>query len=303
MPDDSQTSDPPQALLLIGKPELAGLEVVQGLHRRLEAAGYRPTEVLLGEWLKARAKPQAELVVAAGGDGTVRHAATAAYESGARLMVLPLGTANDLARTLGVPLRPERAAELLETGCWRRIDLGRCNGLIFCNVASFGLSSSVAQRLTSERKKKWGPLAYARQMLDSARASRHLRVRLELDGEHYRYRALQVGIASGETQGGGNRVAADASIDDGKLRVYVIEPQPLPRLMVMALSVKLGAYDLWEGAHFYEAEHVRVTTRGGHKVNVDGDLLTRTPVEAEILPGAIEVLVPPETVKKADETE
>ncbi len=291
------SSSPPEplALVLIGKRDHAGLAVVRDLFERLHVAGYAVQEMLLEDWLETTAPPKIELVVAVGGDGTVRTAAAAAYAGRSRLAVVPLGTANDLARTLGLPLQPDQAVGLLQAGRWRRIDLGRCNGQIFCNVASLGLSAKVAQRLTGERKRRWGPLAYAREMVDSLRTFRSLHVALDLDGVRHNYRALQVGIASGVTQGGGTRVAPGARIDDGRFQVYVVEPQPLPRLLAMALSLKLGAHNLWDGAHFQTARRVRVATRGAHEVNVDGDLLTRTPIEAEILPGAIEVLVPAET--------
>lgn len=298
MPNQSTASNARRALLLIGKPELTGLDAVEALRARLRDQSTRVREMTLKQWLDGAdgsAGGETDLVVAVGGDGTVRTAAEAAYAAGARLAILPTGTANDLARTLDLPLRPERAVELLDTGRWRRIDLGRCNGQIFCNVASLGLSAKVAQRLTGERKKRWGPLAYAREMMDSLRTFRSLRVALDLDGVRRHYRALQVGIASGVTQGGGTRVAPGARIDDGRFQVYVVEPQPLPRLLAMALSLKLGAHDLWDGAHFHAARRVRVAARGAHEVNIDGDLLTRTPIEAEILPGAIEVLVPAET--------
>ncbi len=296
LPLQSQ-SPQPRALIVVGREEQTDEPVVQAARDLLAVEGYAVAICPLQNWLRSGASiaPEgAALVIAAGGDGSVREAAAMAQTLNAVLAILPLGTANDLARTLGLPLEADQALELLRSGRRRRIDLGRCNGRVFCNVASLGLSAEVAQRLTRERKKRWGPLAYVREVLDAFRTYRGLGVRLEIDGRRLVFRALQVGVASGESQGGGAKVSPRARIDDGRLRIYVLERQSLPRLLLMALSLKVGAHDLWEGAHFFTARKVRIETRQGQRINVDGDLLERTPADFDILPAALEVLVPVE---------
>ncbi|WP_421709199.1 diacylglycerol/lipid kinase family protein [Algihabitans sp.] len=291
---------PRRALFVVGRKENGKNSAVLAARKLLTDDGYALSFLSLKDRqpkdLPAQARRSEDgdlsLIVAAGGDGSVREAAAIAYATATPLALLPLGTANDLARTLDIPLDPDRAVDLLRSGRRRRIDLGRCNGRIFCNVASIGLSAKVAQRLTRERKKRWGPLAYAREAVDALRTFRSLPVRLTLDDRSLTQRALQVGIASGESQGGGARVTPDAQIDDGRLRVYALEPQKPLRLMMMALLLKLGAHNLFEGAHFFAAKRVRLETEKPEKINVDGDLLERTPADLELLPGAIEVLVP-----------
>lgn len=99
-------------------------------------------------------------VILGGGDGTLNPSAAGLRDSGLPLGILPLGTANDLARTLGVPEDPERAAAVIADGRTTRLDLGYVNGRPFFNVASLGLSVDITRRLTKVMKRRWGRLAY-----------------------------------------------------------------------------------------------------------------------------------------------
>jgi YegS/Rv2252/BmrU family lipid kinase len=288
--------------VLAGKPEhLARSDVAEALEAFVGESGRVSRATLAERDTVPKPPDDADAVLAVGGDGTVREAAALAYARGLPLAILPLGTANDLARTLGIPLNVAAAADLLARGVRRRIDLGRCNGRIFCNVASVGLSARVAGRLTGDRKKRWGPLAYGREMFDALKTRRDFRVVLEFRDRSVRHTCIQFGVASGETQGGGNRVSPLARIDDGRFCIYAIERVSLSRLAAMALSVKLGAHDIWRNAHFYEADWLRLVTRRQRSIDIDGDLLERTPAEFELLAGAIEVLVPHDALPEVSE--
>ena len=99
--------------------------------------------------------------VVGGGDGTINAAAFGVIEAGLPLGILPMGTANDLARTLGIPSDIDGAARFIADGNTRRIDLGLVNGEPFFNVASLGLSAELAQKLTRDIKRRFGRLGYA----------------------------------------------------------------------------------------------------------------------------------------------
>ena len=110
--------------------------------------------------IRARAG-EVDLVILGGGDGTMNCAAPALVETGLPLAILPLGTANDLARSLDLPLDTLAAARFIPTGQARPVDLGWVNGHYFFNVASVGFSAELAGELTAESKKTWGVLGYA----------------------------------------------------------------------------------------------------------------------------------------------
>ncbi len=104
---------------------------------------------------------QVDRVVIGGGDGTLNAAAPALIETGLPLGVIPLGTANDLARTLELPVDAAEAAAVVAAGRRRRIDMGEVNGRPFFNVASLGLGVDLTRALTRDAKRRWGVLGYA----------------------------------------------------------------------------------------------------------------------------------------------
>jgi len=182
----------------------------------------------------------ASCVVLAGGDGTLHHAVPALREAGLPLGILPLGTANDLARTLGLPLDPEKAARVIAGGCTRWIDLGRAGDEWFLNVASFGITGRVTRRVDGSQKRLLGALTYPIRALLALREARRFTVTLDLAGERRRLRALQVAVGNGRCYGGGMAFDADAEIDDGQLAIVVVRAESLWKLAALAPRLVRG---------------------------------------------------------------
>ena len=141
------------------------------------------------------------------------------------LAVLPLGTANDFARTLGLTLDPFEAAKIALEGREHLIDVGLANGTPFLNVASIGLASRVVTEQSKELKRRWRVFAYAIGLLRVARDMQPFFVDIEID-DRPRWSApvYQVSVGNGRYHGGGLIVAENAAIDDGKLDLYVVYP-------------------------------------------------------------------------------
>lgn len=99
---------------------------------------------------------QVDLVIVGGGDGTLNAAAAGLMQTGLPLGILPLGTANDFARTLGIPTQLEQAVSIICQGHVRFVDLGEVNGHLFLNVSSIGFSAELARNLTAQAKKTLG---------------------------------------------------------------------------------------------------------------------------------------------------
>jgi diacylglycerol kinase (ATP) len=251
-------------------------------------------------------------VIAAGGDGTVHLVANGLMEGAdsaatrPALGVLPLGTGNDLARTLGLPLgRPPLVAfETVRQAETRTIDVIRvthpgCEGLTryAVNVCAGGFSGAVDEVLTSDLKGKWGPLAY---LLGAAKALPDLtghRTRVAWDGgppEHVA--AFNVVVANGRTAGGGTPVAPRASLEDGLLDVVVIRAGTGLDVARLAARVVAGDYLADDFVVFNRVREVSVEASPGMWFNVDGELRTNDPVTFEVVPGALRVAVGPDYV-------
>lgn len=240
------------------------------------------------------------LVVAGGGDGTVSCAAGALADLptsyGGVLGVLPLGTANDFARTLDIPAGLAAAAHALATGKVVDIDLGRANGSPFLNVASLGLSVEVTGTLSPVLKKRLGPVAYPIATLVAYRRLRPFSARLEFpDGDFEPLELddlLQVAVGNGRYYGGGNTVHPDAGIDDHRLDVYAIRKGRLRDHLSIARLLKDGTFVDHEQVQHLTTRSVVVHTDEEHPVNLDGEIAATTPVAFEVHRNAVDVVVP-----------
>ena len=237
-------------------------------------------------------RDQIDLVVLAGGDGTMNAAADALLECGLPLGILPTGTGNDLARTLGVPTTLVEAAEVIATGRRHAIDLGRVNGKHFFNVASIGLAAELPRHHTVERKRRWWIFAYVLSVRDAWRATRPFRATLSCDGERRRLRAIQISVGNGRHYGGGMTVSADAAIDDGWLDVYCLRPQSFWQLLVLFPALRFGRLRRQEAVLVMRGRALEVRTRRPMPINTDGELTARTPARFDVIPKAVSVFVP-----------
>jgi diacylglycerol kinase (ATP) len=286
-----------RALVVVNRAARRGGSSIDAALAVLRDAGIEPDEQRVPDpaMLPQRIVAEREkygLVVLGGGDGTLSAAAPGLIESGLPLGILPLGTANDLARTLGLPFDPVAAARVIVAGRRQRIDLGRVNGRPFFNVAHLGLSVTLTTQLTPARKKRWGKLSYAISAAQVLTEARRFGVELVCDGERAIGRSIQVAVGNGKYYGGGNAVATDATIDDGTFDVYSLEPRNRWRLLLMLPWFRRGAHGSWPEVRAMRCRHLVIRTRRPRKITADGEIVTTTPAEFDMLPKAVEVFVP-----------
>ena len=239
-------------------------------------------------------------IVAAGGDGTV-HAVVnglAPDFARSRLVVLPLGTGNDLRRTLGIPDDPLEALQLLDGGSERLIDVFRVETSTRCfygvNTASGGFSGQLQEALTDEMKAAWGPLAYLRGAAAVLPDLTNYQTTLRLDdGPPESVEALNVIVANGRYAAHGWNVASQANPEDGLLDVVVVRYGPLLDLTAVAAQLLTGDYLQSDQVTSRRARRVQVESRPGMWFSVDGELIGDEPVTFTVAPHALRVVVGP----------
>ncbi|MBN3889631.1 MAG: lipid kinase [Nostoc sp. JL31] len=242
-----------------------------------------------------RYKYQVDLIIIGGGDGTLNAAVDALIETQLPLGILPLGTANDLARTLGIPNSLNEACKIIGDGHLQRIDLGCVNGKHFFNVASMGLSVKITQRLTKEVKRRWGVFAYAATALQVLLEARPFTAEIAINGELVRVKTVQIAVGNGRYYGGGMAVADDATIDDQRLDLYSLEIEHWWQVILLLPAMRRGRHIHWQSVRSLQGQEIEVHTRKPRPINTDGEITTYTPAHFRVIPKAIAVFVPPES--------
>ena len=237
-----------------------------------------------------------DLIILGGGDGTVSSVVDVLAHRQVPMALLPLGTANDFARTLHVPSDLEQACRTIVDGKIVDIDLGLCGDNYYVNRASLGLGPLVAECMSPTLKKRTGPLAYPVATLRALRRHRPFAARLVFpDGEHPPQefsRLLQVSVANGRYFGGGQLTVHDSGIDDSTLDVSVIRHGTIRELIAVARHLKSGQLAGTKQAEHYRVARVRVETEPSLPINVDGEVVARTPRDFSAEHNALHVVVP-----------
>jgi diacylglycerol kinase (ATP) len=237
-------------------------------------------------------RDRVDLVIIGGGDGTLNTAIAGLVDTQLPLAILPLGTANDLARTLKIPKNPLDACQLIAQGRVRAIDLGWVNDKYFFNVASFGLSTQITRRLTDQVKQKWGVLAYGITALQAVWHSRPIRAEIRYDDQSIQVQTLQIAVGNGRYYGGGMTVNSKAAIDDNLLDLYSLENQNRWEFLYLLPAMFQGQHTKLPSVRSLHGQEFEVHTNRPYPINTDGELTTYTPAQFRLIPKAVNVVVP-----------
>jgi len=235
-------------------------------------------------------------LILGGGDGSVSSVVDFLAHRHVTLGLLPLGTANDFARTLDIPSDVLAACDTIANGKVVDVDLGLAGDNFFVNVASVGLGVGATEALTPWAKKNIGALAYPVAAVRAFLRHEPFSARLVFpDGDHETVeheRLLQVAVGNGRFYGGGMVVAPGSGIDDRTLDVYAIELGRHRDLLGVARYLKSGDFIRNESVSQYRTTRVRLETDPEMMVNIDGELVATTPQDFSVAGNALKVIVP-----------
>lgn len=288
---------PRRALLCLNSAARSGGSDIEAAREILAGAGLdlveaKPDSAKALAAAIAAHRDAVDCIILGGGDGTLNAAAAGLLEAGLPFGVLPLGTANDFARSIGIPMDLSAAARVITGGLSRPIDVGDVNGHPYFNVASIGLSADLAQTLTRDVKRRFGRLSYAVSAAKVLFRARPFHATLAWDDTHVTVRTMQIAVGNGRFYGGGNVVASQARIDDGHLDLYSLEFADVWRMALIVPKFKSGEHGAVHEVRTARGTRFDVTTRRPRPVNADGEIVTQTPAVFTQHAKAIRVFVP-----------
>ncbi|MEN6547598.1 MAG: diacylglycerol kinase family protein [Armatimonadia bacterium] len=248
------------------------------------------------ETLAREAASDTDLVVACGGDGTLSEVLNGLFGTDVPAALLPVGTGNDFARTLGLPRDPGEAAFALLRGAERRVDLLQVveTGRVAINVMGVGFDATVAATM-NRHTRRGGLGAYLLAVLIELGRYRMTDLSLQIDGEEWEGQALLVAVANAQSYGAGMRIAPRASVTDGLLDVVLVEPMNRLGFLCTLPKVFTGRHVKHPAVRYWQAREVTLRTSMPVPVLIDGDLRGETPVTIRVLPQAARLWLPDQT--------
>jgi diacylglycerol kinase (ATP) len=236
-----------------------------------------------------------DVIVGAGGDGTINEVVNGLRLGGATLGVIPLGTANVFARELGIPLDFEGAWRVLETGKERTIDLGAAEfdgqRRFFMQLAGIGLDARAVRGVSWKLKKRIGPLSYIWAALQAIH-DQPADIEVHTSENGFTARGALVLVGNGRLYGGSFRVFPGAELDDGLLDVCVFERPGYFHALRHGLGILSATHIGFAGVKYFRSAHFTCRSASVNPVELDGEDAGNTTVEFRVAPKALRVIVP-----------
>jgi len=289
---------PREAVLVVNARSRRGRDLFQQARAKLKEAGItllaahgvRDPKKLIPT-VKEAVRSGAPMVIVGGGDGSLSSTVDELVDRDCVFALLPLGTANSFARTLGIPLDLDGAIRTIATGKRRRVDLGIIDGDYFANAASMGLSPMIGKTVPHNLKRYLGIFGYLIWAVRCTFRFRPFKLSIDDGKEKRTMWSTEVRIFNGRFHGG-VELADEAEVDSGEIVVQAVTGQSMLKL----------AWD-WFAKYFklparhsmtleFRGRRLLIDTKPRLPISIDGEVLAKTPAVVEVAERAIDVVVP-----------
>jgi len=268
--------------------------------QRFEQAGYETSThrtVGSGDATHAAeiaAKRKFDVVVAAGGDGTINEVINglAKHEHRPKVGIIPVGTTNDFARAISVPRNIKKAIDVILDDFSKELDIGQVNDQYFVNIAGGGKLTELTYEVPSKLKTMLGQLAYYLKGVEMIPSLRPTRVQIEYDGEWFEGEVMVFLVSNTNSVGGLEKLAPDAYMDDGMFDLLIIKKVNLAELVRLASLAMKGNHINDPNVIYVKANRIKVLTDEKMQLNIDGEFGGLLPGEFVNLYRHLEFFVP-----------
>lgn len=289
---------PKQAVLVVNAMSRSGGDAFEDAKRMLEERGL---ELLGAHAIKdpEQMRPtiqraladKAPMIIVGGGDGSLSKAIDDFLGTETVFALLPLGTANSFAKTLGIGADLEAAVDTIANGHKLRIDLGAVDGDYFANAAAMGISPLIAETVPHKLKRTLGMLGYMLWALKVAFQFRPFRLRIDDGRGKHKVWATEVRIANG-THHGGVELVESADLQSGEIVVQAVTGKSLVHLAWSWLATLFKLRSRKQTVTEFRGKELRIEARPAQKVSIDGELSAKTPVTVTVARAAVWVAAP-----------
>lgn len=294
---------PAEAVLVVNAHSRSGESLFLEVKGKLERAGVKliaahalRDPATLSTTVRRAVRDGAPMVIIGGGDGSLSGVIDELVDKDCVFAVLPLGTANSFARTLGLPLDVDGAIAAIASGRRRRIDLGMIDHDYFVNAAALGLSPMIGDSVPHNLKRYLGRIGYLVWAIWCFVRFQPFRLIVDDEERQHRIWASEVRIFNGRFHGGVELIDS-TDVDSGDIVIQAVTGRGLVRLAWdwYAKFFKLKSRDA--NTVEFRGRRLLLNTKPHQRISIDGEILARTPVTVRVAQGAIEVAVPSPLVK------
>ena len=234
------------------------------------------------------------LVVVVGGDGSVNETVNglAGSNNPPHLAIIPMGTVNDLARALKIPMQTKRAIKLLSLGVAKEIDIGLASGRYFTNVLAIGNAAQAVHKVDASEKSKLGALAYILAVGKEILEDDIFKVSLEMDKQTWRGEVAVLIIGLIDSFGGNTSILSNVEVGDGKFHIFAIKRLNVAEFIKMTPSLLLNKISDSDNVSYFSSKEIKITTLDNKvfESDVDGERGPDLPLSLKVLPKHLKVI-------------